>query len=82
MFRSGEYKHIYSGSPPYVANYISNYAIQFMVFESSHDYCKKKWGKEVDEKLLIPKAFMAGVIGSGLSNCFDVMTVKKQMDPK
>jgi len=77
LMKSGELKTIYRGSPPYVANYISNYAIQFMVFESSHDFCKKKWGEKVDSYLLIPKGFMAGLIGSGLTNCFDVLTIKK-----
>lgn len=65
-----------------MANYISNYAIQFMVFESSHDFCKKRWGEKVDSYLLIPKGFLAGFIGSGLSNCFDVLTIKKQINPQ
>jgi hypothetical protein len=53
-----------------------------MVFESSHDFCKKTWGEKVDSYLLIPKAFLAGFIGSALSNSFDVLTIQKQIHPE
>jgi len=51
-----------------------------MIYESLHDYFVKNYDKELDEKLIIPKSFIAGLLGSGLSNCFDVLAIRKQAD--
>ena len=63
------------GSPPYVANYVSNYSIQFMIFETLTDYYRKNYGKEKDEWMIFFKSFLSGLIGSAFSNCFDFLAI-------
>ena len=63
------------GSPPFVANYISNYSIQFMIFESLTDYFRINFSKEKDDSMILIKSFVSGLVGSAFSNCFDYLAI-------
>ena len=60
--------------------------MQFTIYESIVKFYKIKYGTpeeyakhEFNVNMLA--SFLGGAIGSGLTNCFDVLTINKQTDP-
>ena len=50
-----------------------------MIYESLTDYYRKKYGKENERAYhVLFKSTCAAIIGSSLSNCFDVVSAQKQ----
>ena len=82
MFHNEGLRYVYRGWFPYAINYISNYSLQMALFEvmmrdikATHDDFENHEFFYVTQT-----SFFCGLIGSGLTNCFQVKKKKKQAD--
>ena len=73
---------IYKGYTPYVLNYVTNYSIQFMLYEDIISYIKLNIGHDFyykyDDPIVLATSMLCGFVGSGLTNWFEVFAVRKQ----
>ena len=59
-------------------------SLQFTIYEYIMKMSKIKYGenfKEHEFRVNMLASFLGGAIGSGLTNCFDVITINKQANP-
>ena len=75
-------RKFYKGWLPYALNYTVNYSIQITIYEMMMRRMKEA-GITQEDKMnevayILASSCMGGLIGSGLSNSFEVVAVQKQ----
>ena len=77
---------LYEGVTPFLATYCTFVALQFSIYEKVIDHYKKSMSQEkFKEKELYLNCFagfVAGAIGSALTNGLEAVTVAKQTNPQ
>jgi hypothetical protein len=85
MRHGGGIKGLYNGYPPYLLNYISNYSMQFMIYEMLIREAKKRDRESYEKRktlFVIKCGLISGFFASGMTNCFEVISVRKQANSK
>ena len=81
----GSIINLYRGSFPFLITYCTCVSIQFTIYEFMMKNYKTTLGMEKFQENEFYYNFVAstvgGAVGSGLTNCMDVVTVNKQTDP-
>lgn len=77
---------LYQGAFPFLITYCVCVSIQFTIYETivSHYKLKYRTPEEYEKhefKVNMLASVLGGAIGSGLTNCFDVLTINKQTNP-
>lgn len=71
---------MYKCSPSYVAHAVTNFSLQFMIYETLTDQLRDRLGEEEAsrKKWIFQKAITAGSVGAALTNALEVISVKQQ----
>jgi len=76
---------LYEGAMPFLATYCIAFGLQFTIYEKTMDFFKAYYDAENFKKRELPintfAGFLGGVIGAGMTNAFECVTVAKQTNP-